>query len=97
MLKFREPSDKKSAAFLFSSSVQPSPSTLNQTRFKMKLLACSLLIAAGVATPHISKGNATSLACTKLLSTYPSEVFFPGDSNYTSENQRKAPCIPCIA
>jgi hypothetical protein len=61
---------------------------------KSFLLACLLPAAVASALPSAevdgaASVNSTTLACEALKLAFKSKVFFPGDANYTTENQRE--------
>jgi hypothetical protein len=64
----------------------------------MKFSVLSTLFLATVATALPSSEverstsfNATVLACKALKLVYSTQVFFPGEANYTAENERRFP------
>jgi hypothetical protein len=67
----------------------------------MKLSLTTFLLPAAVASAltageveRSASFNTTTIACEALKLAFSSRVFFPGDANYTAENQRKKHCSP---
>lgn len=63
-------------------------------KFSVPLILFLTTVATALPSFEVERStsfNATVLACKALKLAYSTQVFFPGETNYTSENERESP------